>query len=213
MFLKIPSSSDCFVFINYNGTTSVVIYKNGSQVWSGTLNDVAGTFGTMYKPWVLGANWTSLSSKADFFKGKIDNVRIYDWNITADEVKEIYFNEAFEVGGNGESLGKMINSIIFVFRPVIDGIPISAESIEVEYDAEGFYQLRSNVPYSVSETKRSMIKSEDDVETEMYSALGKEEEKIIAYVLNEEGEFILSAVAKDDVNKTYLTISLEADHD
>ena len=122
-------------------------------------------------------------------------------------------NEAFEVGGNGESLGKMINSIIFVFRPVIDGIPIFAESIEVEYDAEGFYQLRSNVPYSVSETKRSMIKSEDDVETEMYSALGKEEEKIIAYVLNEEGEFILSAVAKDDVNKTYLTISLEADHD
>lgn len=57
-----------------------------------------------------------------------------------------------------------------------------------------------------------MIKSEDDVETEIYSALGKEE-KIIAYVLNEDGEFILSAVAKDDTNKTYLTISLEANND
>lgn len=123
------------------------------------------------------------------------------------------YNEAFEVGGNGESLGKMINSVAFVFRPVIDGTPIFAESIEVEYDAEGFYQLRSNVPYSVSETKKSVIKSEDDVETEIYSALGKEEEKIIAYVLNEEGEFALSAVAKDDANETFLTISLEANHD
>ncbi|MBP5590341.1 hypothetical protein J6Y50_00605, partial [bacterium] len=122
-------------------------------------------------------------------------------------------NEAFEVGGNGESLGKMINSIIFVFRPIINGIPIFSESIEVEYDADGLYQLRSNVPYSVSETKRSAIKSEEQMEEEIYSALGKEEEKIISYVLNEDGEFILSAVAKDDTNKTYLTISLEADHE
>ena len=123
------------------------------------------------------------------------------------------YNEAFEVNGNGESLGKMINSVAFVFRPVTDGIPIFAESIEVEYDAEGFYQLRSNVPYSLSETKKGMIKSEDDVETEIYSALGKEEEKIIAYVLNEDGEFVLSAVAKDDAKETYLTISLEKSHD
>ena len=63
-----------------------------------------------------------------------------------------------------------------------------------------------------SETKKGMIKSEDDVETEIYSALGKEE-KIIAYVLNEDGEFVLSAVAKDDANETYLTISLEKSHD
>lgn len=122
-------------------------------------------------------------------------------------------NEAFEVGGNGESLGKMINSVIFVFRPIINGIPIFSESIEVEYDAEGFYQLRSNVPYSVSEIKRGTIKSEKQVEEEIYSALGKNEEKIIAYVLNEDGKFILSAVAKDDANETFLTISLEENHD
>ena len=73
--------------------------------------------------------------------------------------------------------------------------------------------MRSNVPYSVSETRRSTIKSEEQVEEEIYSTLGKEEDKIIAYVLNEDGEFILSAVAKDDVNKTFLTISLEANHD
>ena len=123
------------------------------------------------------------------------------------------YNEAFEVGGNGESLGKMINSVAFVFRPVIDGVPIFSESIEVEYDAEGFYQLRSSVPYSVSKIRESVIKSEEQVDEEVYSALGKEEDKIIAYVLNEEGEFILSAVAEDDANKTFLTISLEANHD
>ena len=122
-------------------------------------------------------------------------------------------NEAFEVDGNGESLGKMINSIAFVFRPVIDGVPIFSESIEIEYDAEGFYQLRSNLPYSATKIKRSAIKSEEQVEEEIYSALGKEEEKIIAYVLNEEGEFILSAFAKDDANETYLTISLEENHE
>jgi hypothetical protein len=122
-------------------------------------------------------------------------------------------NEAFEVDGNGESLGKMINSVAFVFRPVIDGIPIFSESIEVEYDAEGFYQLRSNVPYSVSKIRESEIKSEELLDDEIYSALGKEENKIIAYILNEEGEFVLSSVAKDDANETYLTISLEANHD
>ena len=122
-------------------------------------------------------------------------------------------SEAVEVGDTGESIGKMIDSVIFVFWPVLDEIPIFAESIEVEYDAKGFYQLRSNVPYSVSEIRRSAIKSEKQVEEEIYSALGKEEEKIIAYVENEDGEFILSAVAKDDENMTFLTISLEADHD
>ena len=123
------------------------------------------------------------------------------------------YNEAFEVGGNGESLGKMINSVIFVFRPVIDGVPIFSETIEVEYDAEGFYQLRSNVPYSVSETRRSAIKPEEQVEEEIYSALGKDEDKIITYVLNENEGLVLSAIAMDDVNETFLTISLEADHD
>ena len=85
-------------------------------------------------------------------------------------------NEAFEVGGNGESLGKMINSVAFVFRPVINGVPIFAESIEVEYDAEGFYQLRSNVPYSVSEIKRGTIKSENQVE-EKYILLSERTKK------------------------------------
>ncbi|MBQ3368696.1 LamG domain-containing protein [bacterium] len=121
-------------------------------------------------------------------------------------------NEAFEVGGNGESLGKMINSVIFVFSPVIDGVPIFSETIEVEYDAEGFYQVRSNVPYSVSKIRESEIKSEEQVEEKIYSALGKEEDKIIAYVLNEEREFILSTVAKDEVNKTFLIISMEEEN-
>jgi hypothetical protein len=122
-------------------------------------------------------------------------------------------NEDFEVEGNVESLDQTRGSVTFVFRPVINGILIFSASIEIEYDAEGFYQLRSNVPYSVSEIRRSAIKSEEQVEEEIYSALGKKEDKIIAYVLNEEGEFILSAVTKDDANSTFLTISLEADHD
>ncbi|MBO4441574.1 LamG domain-containing protein, partial [bacterium] len=75
-----------------NGTTYVVIYKNGAQLWSGTFSKVLGTLNASDKPWVLGMDWDS-SSATDFFKGKMDNVRIYDWNITADEVREIYLKE------------------------------------------------------------------------------------------------------------------------
>ncbi|MBP5202355.1 LamG domain-containing protein, partial [bacterium] len=77
-----------------NGTTSVAIYKNGSQLWSGTLNDVAGTLNNGNNSWVLGANLDPANSEIDFFKGKMDDIRIYDWNITADEVREIYYKEA-----------------------------------------------------------------------------------------------------------------------
>ena len=116
-------------------------------------------------------------------------------------------------GEDGESLGTTVNAVIFVFWPVIEGIIIFGANIEIEYDADGFYQLRSNVPYSVSEIRRSAVKPEKQVEEEIYSALGKNEEKIIAYVLNEDDEIALSAVAKDDANLTYLIIPLEADHD
>ena len=122
-------------------------------------------------------------------------------------------NEAFEVGGNGESLGKTINSVAFVFRPVINGIPIFSESIEVEYDAEGFYQLRSNVPYSLSATRTGLIKSEKEIKAKIYSATGKNEEKVIAYVLNEKNEFVLSAVAKDETTGTFIEISMEANNE
>ena len=116
-------------------------------------------------------------------------------------------------GEDEESLGTTVNAVIFVFWPVIEGIIIFGANIEIEYDADGFYQLRSNVPYSVSEIRRSAVKPEKQVDEEIYSALGKNEEKIIAYVLNEDDEIALSAVAQDDANETYLIISLEAEHD
>ena len=114
-----------------------------------------------------------------------------------------------EASGEDVESSTTVNAVIFVFWPVIDGIIIFGANTEIEYDGFGFYQLRSNVPYSVSEIRRSAVKPEKQVDEEIYSALGKEEEKIIAYVLNEDDEIALSAVAKDDANLTYLTISLE----
>ena len=118
-----------------------------------------------------------------------------------------------EASGEDVESSTTVNAVIFVFWPVIEGIIIFGANTEIEYDADGFYQLRSNVPYSVSEIRRSAVKPEKQVEEEIYSALGKNEEKIIAYVLNEDDEIALSAVAKDDANLTYLIIPLEADHD
>ena len=116
-------------------------------------------------------------------------------------------------GEDEESLDTTVNAIIFVFWPVIDGILIFGSNTEIEYDGFGFYQLRSDVPYSVSEIRRGAVKPEKQVDEEIYSALGKNEEKIISYTLNEDNEIALSAVAQDDANETYLIISLEAEHD
>ncbi|HPA57936.1 MAG TPA: LamG domain-containing protein, partial [bacterium] len=77
-----------------NGTsTAAKVYKDGAQIWSGTINNVL-TVTYNDKPWVLGQDWDSSTSKTDYFKGNMDNVRFYDNELDAAYVRQIFLKES-----------------------------------------------------------------------------------------------------------------------
>lgn len=122
-------------------------------------------------------------------------------------------NEAFEVEGKGESLGKSVNSISFVFRPKINGIPVFIEDISVEYDAQGLHQIRSRVPHSITLSRAGKIMSEEKAVEELSKSVATEEAKKgqTMYVLNENtNELVLVRITKSEAMKTFVVISLEA---
>jgi hypothetical protein len=121
-------------------------------------------------------------------------------------------NEAFEVGGNGESLGKSVNSISFVFRPKINEITVLIEDISVEYDAQGLYQIRSRVPHSIALSRTGKIMSEEKAVEELSKSVTIEEANKgkVVYSLDENYELVLSFVTKNEERREIKTISLEA---
>lgn len=76
----------------YSTSTDVTVFRNGLQIWTGTINDVM-TINSDSKPWVLGQEWDG-SSPSDYFQGTIDNLRFYDKVLTIEEVKQIYTKES-----------------------------------------------------------------------------------------------------------------------
>ncbi|HQN73458.1 MAG TPA: LamG domain-containing protein [bacterium] len=121
-------------------------------------------------------------------------------------------NEAFEVGGDGESLGKSVNSISFVFRPKINGIPVFIEDISVEYDAAGLYQIRSRVPHSITLSRTGKIMAEEKAVEELSKSVRIEEANKgrVVYSLDENNELVLSFITKNEERREFKTISLEA---
>jgi hypothetical protein len=125
-------------------------------------------------------------------------------------------NETFEVGGNGESLGKSVNSISFVFRPRINGIYVFIEDISVEYDAQGLYQIRSRVPHSISLSRTGQIMSEEQAVEELAKSVTAEEaaKKKEVYVLNKKtNELVLASITKSEDMKTFIVVPLEAKYE
>ncbi|MGI6394480.1 MAG: LamG-like jellyroll fold domain-containing protein [bacterium] len=121
-------------------------------------------------------------------------------------------NEAFEIGGDGESLGKSVNSISFVFRPKINGIPVFIEDISVEYDSQGLYQIRSRVPYSITLLRIGKIMPEEKAVEELSKSVTIEEAEKgqVMYVLNENlNELVLVRITKSEAIKAFIVIPLE----
>ncbi len=121
-------------------------------------------------------------------------------------------NEAFEVGGNGESLGKSVNSISFVFRPKINGVPVFIEDISVEYDAQGLYQIKSRVPHSITLSRTGKIMSEEKAVEELSKSVTIEEAEKgqVMYVLNENSnELVLARITKSESKKTFIIVPME----
>ena len=105
-----------------------------------------------------------------------------------------------------------MNSISFVFRPKINGIPVFIENILVEYDAQGLYQIRSRVPHSIALSRTGKIMSEEKAVEELSKSVTIEEANKgkVFYSLDKNNELSLSIVARNMENKTTITVPLEA---
>ena len=70
----------------------VTFYKDGVYSWPGSIMAVTGDMSG--KPWVIGQDWDG-ESGSDYFHGAIDDVRIYNRTLDAQEVLQLY-NMGFE---------------------------------------------------------------------------------------------------------------------
>jgi len=67
--------------LTYDGTT-VRYYLNGEEIYTA---QASGTLSKTYYPWQIGAN----GKNSNYFKGLIDDVRIYDRALSAAEIEEL----------------------------------------------------------------------------------------------------------------------------
>ncbi|WP_270563050.1 DNRLRE domain-containing protein [Clostridium beijerinckii] len=71
--------------------SKVTVYKNNKELWSQDINGVIGS--TKGRGWALGQDWDG-SSVTDLFKGEIDEVAIYNRDLTATEVGYLYSSKS-----------------------------------------------------------------------------------------------------------------------
>jgi hypothetical protein len=69
--------------------TEITMYKNGIKMGSGRFGRIAGNLSPGL-PWTLGQDWDIGPQPSDFFKGKMDEVRIYGDDLTPQEVLALY---------------------------------------------------------------------------------------------------------------------------
>jgi hypothetical protein len=67
--------------------TEVTVYKDGQSLWQHTLDDVLGN--TTGKGWAIGQDWDG-DTLTDFFGGSMDEIAIFDYALSAPEVKLLY---------------------------------------------------------------------------------------------------------------------------
>ncbi|MEL6558713.1 MAG: LamG-like jellyroll fold domain-containing protein [Bacteroidota bacterium] len=72
------------------GTTSeVTVYRDGSQLYQSTVNDVIGDPSGL--SWVLGQDWDGVGVTSDFFDGVIDELKIWNSVRTENEIRQSNF--------------------------------------------------------------------------------------------------------------------------
>lgn len=72
-----------------SSTSEITVYRNGSQLFQSTVNDVIGDPSGM--AWVLGQDWDGVGVTSDFFDGVIDELRIWNSVRTESEIRESNF--------------------------------------------------------------------------------------------------------------------------
>ena len=112
------------VAATYDGTLGLVLYVNGERVDSGAGEGVLTANGDKF---TIGSNQSSTDS--EFFKGSIDEVRVFDAALTDDQLKQMVFQEIEENGGfvQGAVVPKVINGFSV-------GDEIQWENLEAYYN-------------------------------------------------------------------------------
>lgn len=92
---SIPLNSWSFLTVTVSESMSTVLYINGVQVATGTSTSPQNV--SRSSSFIAKSNW----SWDSFYKGQIDDVRIYTTALSAEEVKELYQQRAsLDSGGN-----------------------------------------------------------------------------------------------------------------
>lgn len=92
--------------------------------------------------------------------------------------------------GTYEETGSTINRLNYVFSASVDGHPLYKRMIEVEYDGEGLYKVRSNIPKNVTELDTvetiASERLEHEIENRHLTSEQKEKGKVM-YVSDKDG--------------------------
>ncbi|MHC4363403.1 MAG: LamG-like jellyroll fold domain-containing protein, partial [Planctomycetota bacterium] len=71
--------------------TNITLYRQGKVLWTKIFDDVVGNMSG--KPWTIGQEWDGFR-RTDFFKGKIDDVKIYGRALSAEQIERLYQSRA-----------------------------------------------------------------------------------------------------------------------
>jgi extracellular elastinolytic metalloproteinase len=78
--------------------SQVTLYKDGQQLFQSVIDQVVSA--TAGKAWTIGQDWDSSVARSDFFRGDIDDVRIYNRVLSYSEVLALY-NESVSTALDG----------------------------------------------------------------------------------------------------------------
>jgi len=109
------------------------------------------------------------------------------------------------------------NRISYIYVPVLNGIPMVFNKIEIQFDAKGLYKIKSFAPYSVEEIGSSDLKSSEDVISEVRAELKNDEipfdTREIVYTIEKDGTARMKYIFADKKEKLIKTVSMEADYE
>ena len=137
------------------GQNGLQLYVDGQLVDS---NAYTGGLGGNENPWAIGANaWSTgdndLNGLNDFFDGQIDDVAIYDRQLSSDEISSLYADgvQAMIDGGEGATEYPLAISADLVFGDAdetvaitIDGVPDGASLSAGTDNGNGSWTLNQN---------------------------------------------------------------------
>ncbi len=80
--------------------SQVTLYKDGQQLFLSTIDQVISS--TAGKPWTIGQDWDSAYARTDFFRGDIDDVRLYNRALSESEILALYSEGSADASNEAE---------------------------------------------------------------------------------------------------------------